>query len=209
MTVHRLLVGSLVTNCYLLIFSDRVAVIDPGDAPDRIRAACNGLPITDVLLTHAHFDHTSALGALCDSYKPRVWLHKGDIAHLNEDSLRAPLSFPHADWRYDLYATDRFADGCEIPLGDQDEKITLRAIHTPGHTPGSVCYLWDEGKTLFSGDTLFKGSMGRCDFPLGDEKTLFASLRRLGTLPDETAVLPGHGFYTTIGAERWIRGNGI
>ena len=207
MTVRRILLGELVTNCYLLIFSDRVAVIDPGDSPEKILKFCQGLPITDILLTHGHLDHTAAMGDLCDAFSPRVWIHGKDAEHLNEDSFRAPASAPRPHWRYDYTATDLVEDGDVISLGEGAEKIVLKVIHTPGHTPGSVCYYHEEAKTLFSGDTLFQGTYGRTDFPLGDGAKLFQSLKKLAHLPGDTTVYPGHGFATKIENEGWIAGD--
>lgn len=210
MTVKRLLVGSLVTNCYLLVFSDRVAVIDPGGHEEKIIRTCGELPITDVLLTHGHLDHTAALGEVCDQYAPRVYLHEEDLDFLNDNALRDPVSPVHEEWwRTDFSCTDTVKDGQQITLGEGEEQITLTVLHTPGHTPGSVCYYWKEGNTLFSGDTLFKNAEGRTDFPRSDPQKMKESLKKLSTLPAETTVYPGHGFGTKIGAEGWIGGEDL
>ncbi len=207
MTVRRILVGELITNCYLLTFSDRVVVIDPGDSPEKILKFCGDLPITDILLTHGHLDHTAAMGDLCDRFSPRVWLHKNDEEYLNDDFLRAPASLPEPFWRHDYAATDFVEDGDVISFGSGEEKISLQVIHTPGHTPGSVCFYEKEQNRLFSGDTLFKEARGRTDFPKGDLEELVHSLKKLSLLPENTAVFPGHGFSTTIGNEGWITGD--
>ena len=207
MTVRRILLGKLITNCYLLIFSDRVAVIDPGDSPEKIVKFCQGLPVTDVLLTHGHLDHTAALGDLCDTFSPRVWIHEDENDLLNNDAFRAPASLPEPHWRYDYAATDLVKDGDVISLGDGDEAVQLKVIHTAGHTPGSVCYYNQKANTLFSGDTLFQGTCGRTDFPLGDTEKLRNSLKKLSLLPGETMVYPGHGFSTKIENEGWIAGD--
>lgn len=206
MTVKRILVGDLYTNCYLLTFSDRVAVVDPGGHTEKILKFCGELPVTDILLTHGHLDHTAAMGDLCDRFSPRVWMHGDDEKYLNGDPLRAPASAPQSHWRYDYKATDFVADGDEIVLGEGDERIVLQVLHTPGHTPGSICFYWKEQNLLFSGDTLFKDTRGRTDFPLGSHQDIADSLHRLAFLPPETAVYPGHGFGTKIGAEEWIKG---
>ncbi|MBP3299934.1 MAG: MBL fold metallo-hydrolase [Clostridia bacterium] len=204
MNLRRVLVGDFVTNCYILTFSDRAVLIDPGDAFEKLERFCNGLPVTDILLTHGHLDHTAALGDFCDRYSPRVWMHKQDEDYLNDDILRAPASYPDPAWRRDLFATDFVNDGEEILLGQGEEALKLQVIHTPGHTPGSVCY-YDEGNGfLFSGDTLFKGAEGRTDFPRSDWTDIKRSLKKLSLLPARTAVYPGHGFQTTIGGEPWI-----
>ena len=205
MTLRRILVGNLVTNCYLLFFSDRVAVIDPGDMPEKIVKACGDLPVSDLLLTHGHLDHTGAMGVLCDRYDPKVWMHEADIRSLNDDGFRAPASQPETWWRHDFYATNPVKNGEAICLGPQNEPLSLKVIHTPGHTPGSICFHSEERGILFSGDTLFKGAEGRTDFPGGNSKDILASLRTLSLLPADTAVYPGHGFATTVGKESWIR----
>lgn len=205
MTLRRVLVGKFITNCYLLIFSDRVAVIDPGDMPEKIKNACKGLPITDILLTHGHLDHTAALGDLCDEFHPRVWMHEEDVPFLNDDALRDPISPIHEDWwRRDYTCTHIIHDGDIISLGNEEEELSLLVLHTPGHTPGSVGYYIKEQNLLFSGDTLFKGAEGRTDFPRSDPQKMVHSLRKLSQLPAETSVYPGHGFATKIGTESWI-----
>lgn len=205
MTVRRILVGSLVTNCYLLLFSNRATVIDPGGHPDKIFHACGDLPITDVLLTHGHLDHTAALGDICDKYSPKVYLHEDDLDFLNNNALRDPVSPVHEDWwRTDFYCTNPLKDGQDLIFGEKEDQITLQILHTPGHTPGSVCFYLKEKDLLFSGDTLFRGAEGRTDFPRSDPLKIKQSLGRLSILPPETLVYPGHGFSTKIGAEPWI-----
>lgn len=207
MTVQRILVGKLITNCYLLKFSDRVAVIDPGDNPEKILKFCGNLPITDILLTHGHLDHTAALGDLCDKQNCKVWIHQNDEIFLNDDGLRAPSLPPESHWRYDYKATNLISDGDKISLVGGSERASLQVIHTPGHTPGSVCFYLKNQNILFSGDTLFKEARGRTDFPLSDNSRMRESLRRLSRLPEETLVYPGHGFSTKIGDEGWIAGD--
>lgn len=207
MILRRILVGKLITNCYLLMFNDRVAVIDPGDNPEKILKFCGNLPITDILLTHGHLDHTAALGDLCDHKKCRVWMHQEDAAFLNDDRLRAPASVPEPHWRYDYAATNFVDHGDKITLLNGEERVTLQVLHTPGHTPGSVCFYLKSQNMLFSGDTLFKEAQGRTDFPMGDALEMRRSLHRLSLLPKDTCVYPGHGFSTTIGAEEWIAGD--
>ncbi|MBO5214237.1 MAG: MBL fold metallo-hydrolase [Clostridia bacterium] len=207
MTVRRILLGELITNCYLLLFSDRTAVIDPGDCPEKILKFCGELPITDILLTHGHLDHTAAMGDLCDRFSPRVWMHEKDGAYLNDDALRAPASSPKPFWRYDYKATDFVDEDDVILLGEGDEEIKLQVLHTPGHTPGSLCFYLEEQGILFSGDTLFQSTCGRTDFPLGSPQDMKKSLRKLFDLPKDTAVYPGHGFATKIGNECRIAGD--
>ncbi len=202
MTVKRLLVGSFVTNCYLLLFSDGAAVIDPGDNPEKILKFCEGKPITHILLTHGHMDHFAALMDLTET-DPRIYIKEEDVPYLNDDSLRSPI-LGSGGWRQDYRITDLLREKEEITLGQGDEEITLQVLHTPGHTPGSVCLYCEKENILFSGDTLFKESQGRTDFPLGSLEAMRKSLKKLSHLPPETKVYPGHGFATTVGAEGWI-----
>lgn len=206
MTIRRILLGDFVTNCYLLLFSDRAVVIDPGDMPEKIEKHCEGRPITDVLLTHGHLDHIAALGDLCDRYVPRVYLHGADEYYLNDDIFRAPISGGTPYPRTDLYCTHRLQEGDRITLGQGEEEITLTVLHTPGHTPGSVCFHLEKDHILFSGDTLFKNARGRTDFPGSEPLRMQESLLRLSTLPGNTKVFPGHGFSTTVADESWIGG---
>ena len=198
------MVGSFVTNCYVLTFSDRIALVDPGDAFEKLKKFCGDLPVTDILLTHGHLDHTAALGEFCDAYAPRVWMHKADEDYLNDDPLRAPASLPDPNWRHDLKATNFVTDGEILSLGQGEDILKLQVIHTPGHTPGSVCFYDKENEILFSGDTLFQRAEGRTDFPRSSWVDIKKSLKKLSLLPPQTAVYPGHGFQTTIGGEPWI-----
>jgi len=124
----------------------------------------------------------------------KILIHKGDL-HLLK-SLRYQLSRFKIEEDVEVEPDEFLDDGDELRLGNS----SMTVIHTPGHTPGSICLLW-EGR-LFSGDTLFRGAFGRTDLPGGSYEDLAMSIRKLLDLPDETLVLPGHGDETTIGAER-------
>ena len=202
MTIRRILLGDFVTNCYLLLFSDRAAVIDPGDMPEKIEKHCEGRPITDVLLTHGHLDHIAALGDLCDRYAPRVYLHGADEYYLNDDTFRAPISGGTPYPRTDLYCTHRLQEGDRITLGQGEEEITLTVLHTPGHTPGSICLYSEEEKLMLTGDTLFMGGRGRCDFKYGSEEDISKSLKKLLAMDGDIAFLSGHGPLSYIKDER-------
>jgi glyoxylase-like metal-dependent hydrolase (beta-lactamase superfamily II) len=178
--VLSLTAGPLENNVYLAACpaTRQAVLIDPADEAPRILEAAAGWEVRAVLLTHGHHDHLGAAGEVCHALGAPLHLHPAD--HLAAGPMQLlPL-----------------ADGEEIPCG----RRTLQVLHTPGHTPGSVCFL--AGRVLFSGDTLFPGgpgaTPGRPAF-----LQIMASLRhRLFTLPDETLVLPGHGPGTTIGSER-------
>ena len=178
-------------------------VVDPGDDVDQLLAAVaqHQLSIVNILLTHAHLDHVTGVAAARRALGVPVWLHRDDN-FLYERVVEQGQMF---GLRVEPQpAIDRFYDG-EGPL--QFGKYRVRVLHTPGHCPGGVCLAVDRGgdeaATLFVGDTLFAGSIGRTDLPGGDLKTLLRSIREvLFRFPDDTIVWSGHGDVTTIGKER-------
>lgn len=197
MHVICLTVGSIGTNCYLVYDDGKTgAVIDPGGEAPRIVGEIrkNGLRIEHVLLTHVHFDHILAAEEVLKATGADFLVPRGDEAALTDPSLNLTAftggarRFPEAGRLLD--------DGDEVAAGS----LRFRVLHTPGHTRGSSCFLG--GGTLFSGDTLFAGSVGRTDYPGGDSDAILRSARRLGRLTGDYAVLPGHGPGTTLGAER-------
>ncbi|MBQ9726664.1 MAG: MBL fold metallo-hydrolase [Kiritimatiellae bacterium] len=204
MKVARIPVGPFEANCWLVAEPGAGAlVVDPGaDAPSILAALRDaGEPLRAVLLTHGHLDHLSALPPLLAAQPAPVpvRLAAADAAwcftSLNDIPPYEPVLEPPA-------SLEPVEDGGEIPLGS----LRLRVLATPGHSPGSVCFFADADGSrppvLFSGDTLFRASVGRTDLPGGSWDELAASLRRLAALPPETRVLPGHGRPTTVAAER-------
>lgn len=189
MDVRALYLPSVYTNCYLLVDGGDAAVIDPGEdvTATLLRlAADNGWTYRAVYLTHGHYDHVGGVTALRQALPGLpVYLHAADASQdtqLIPTAHLGPLTF--------------WSDGDTLSLG----ALTVEVLHTPGHTPGSVTLRC--GDCLFTGDTLFRGSMGRTDFPGGDEAAIRASLRRLGELPGDYQVLPGHDRPSTLEAER-------
>lgn len=208
MILKTLVVGPLETNCYLVGCerTRQAAVIDPGDDSLDILSAVRslGLEVGWILLTHFHFDHVLAAHAVQRTTGARVAIHAEDapLLHRPPAALRAfgPAASPS------LHVDQLLAEGDTLSVGD----LTFQVLHTPGHSPGSVSFYLAEEKAVFSGDALFCEGIGRTDFPGGSYQTLLESIaRRLLTLPDETAVYPGHGPATTIGHERlhnpWLR----
>ena len=201
MIIRQIEVGALGTNCYIA-FEDTgkksCVIIDPGDDAGKIINVMSelGLIPAAILLTHGHFDHIGAVGGLLERYPQiRVYAGKDENAVLQDPELNLTARIR----RPQKVDVDRLLENNEI---FEEAGIEFKVILTPGHTMGSVCYLVKSGNVLFSGDTLFRMSMGRTDFPTGNETQIFESLRKLALLPDETVVYPGHGPATTIGEEK-------
>jgi len=197
--VEPLIVGPLFSNCYI-IYDDKEklgAVIDPGDDADIILTKVKEMDveIKYILATHGHFDHIGAVAELKTALGADFLAHQDDFFFI-EDGKNAALR-----WGVHIQQPpkpDRFIeDGDKIKIG----KFEFKVIHTPGHSPGGVCFLYD--RILFGGDTLFQGSIGRTDFRKGSFEDLKNSIRkRLYSLPDDTIVYTGHGPPTTIGDEK-------
>jgi hydroxyacylglutathione hydrolase len=201
MVLTQLSVGPLEVNCYLLVDekTKETVIIDPGgDASDILKTVKDqGLIVRSIVLTHAHFDHVGANKALKEATGAEILMHQDDERLLksaaNQGSLFGMQSAasPPAD-RY-------VKDGDTIAAGG----ISLKVLHTPGHSPGGICLL-GQGM-VFTGDALFAGSVGRTDLPGGDTATLLRSIEtNLMSLPDDTKVFPGHGPESTIGRERQV-----
>ena len=181
---HTLPLGAYQTNCYIIHddSSKTCCIIDPGYESDTILDKIEelGLPVEAILLTHGHFDHVGAVKDIAAETSCKVYLCSED------------LSMPPMFTAGKLYYTHTYGEGDTLTLAG----LTIQVIHTPGHTPGSVCLLVEN--VLFSGDTLFAGSCGRTDLPGGDWNAIHESLRRLMRMPGD----PGHGQAPTLEAER-------
>ena len=199
--IKSVAVGPIAVNCYLVwnTGSNHGYIIDPGDEPTKITRAVSAAKFTPkaILLTHAHVDHIRAVGAIATKYKIPVFLNASDkVLYYSPDNALLPW-LPAAENLPPI--ADDFVDFASEEVKD----IEVQVIHTPGHTPGGVCYYFHSAGFILTGDTLFKGSCGRTDLPGGDEDDLRQSIRySLMTLPDETIVYPGHHDETTIGAEK-------
>ena len=191
--------GAFFENCYIIWGStDQAIVVDPGDDAalilDDLRK--NGLVPCAYFLTHGHIDHISALDDLLAVFPAPVYLNREDAAWAFSDLNTLPPYRPLKKTP-DVLDTD-LHEGRLIAAGP----LTARIICTPGHTPGGVCFAFDDDAVLVSGDTLFSGSIGRTDFQGGSMRKMRDSLSKLMELDDAYQVLPGHGEATTIGAER-------
>ena len=199
MKFESVIVGPLETNCYLVYCQESLecAVVDPGAEPERIFRLIAEYNLRPVILlnTHGHIDHIGANKDVKEKYDIPLCVHRSDESMLSS-ALQSELSFFLG--AKDSPSPDRyFEDGGIIEIG----RSSLRVIHTPGHSPGSVSFLGDG--FVLSGDTLFFGGVGRTDLPGGSWTELEHSIRnKILTMPDETKVLPGHGPFTTVGQER-------
>lgn len=196
--IYGMAVGQLESNCYLVVESQlrKALLIDPGADPERIFEWCaiHRADVSMILNTHGHGDHIGANGALKDRFHVPIAIHKSDADCLgdpfaNLSAYFIPVTSPPADI---LLETGQTIEWAGPPI---------KVLATPGHSPGSVSFLGDGW--VIVGDVLFRGSIGRTDFPRCDMMALHSSIRdQLMTLPPETIVYPGHGPETTIGYER-------
>ena len=191
MDIKKIYIPSVYTNCYLLAdeATGAAAVVDPGDdVTDTVGRLCtdNGWTLRGVFLTHGHYDHVGGVNPLRRAFpEVPVYLHPADTGGTSQLLPTASLGQVTL-WR----------EGDVVKLGD----LQVEVLHTPGHTPGSVCLRCRD--VLFSGDTLFAGSCGRTDFPGGSQEEMLSSLARLGGLEGDLRVLPGHEGETTLSRER-------
>lgn len=186
MEIKRFVVGPLHTNAYLLLAGDEAALVDPGGTSGELELALAEVKLKYILLTHGHFDHA-------------------DYAEVFRAKTGAPVLY-HPQEKTTFWSMGRtpppldraLAEGDRLPLGQEE----LVVWHLPGHSPGSVAFLWEKGKVVLVGDVLFAGSVGRTDLPGGSWEELSRSLSRLLGLGDGWRVLPGHGPATELSWER-------
>lgn len=197
MKIKRILSGEYVGNCYICSDDDKNCfIVDPGEGFDKISEyiESNELKISFILLTHGHGDHIASAEKLKKRFQTEIFggIEEKEVFENSELNFTSNMSMGDMTVNVDRY------------LKDDDEidflgKI-IKVIHTPGHTKGGVCYLFEN--ILFSGDSLFKGTIGRTDLPTGDYDDLISSLKqKILTLDKDIKVYPGHGFATTIGEE--------
>ena len=199
MNVRQIAVGSFQANCFVVWEDEnRAIVIDPGADADSVRTVLdqNDLAVAAYILTHGHMDHISALAELYGALPAPVGLAAADAIWAFDDSNQMPPFYPPPDRPAEIERD--LVDGQEWTDGG----MTYTILATPGHTPGGVCIYFPTQKTLFTGDTLFAGSIGRTDLPGGDSAMLGDSLAKLAALPQDTTVYCGHGPKTDIAHEK-------
>ena len=203
MNIKTLILGDLQTNCYILEDTEnkKCAIIDPAGNVGRILQETEslGLEICCILITHAHFDHILALNDLYKKTGAKVYIGRND-----NEALKTPV-LNLSGYMGEVFVfsgeADVVSEGGKISFGN----VCLKVIETPGHTPGGVCYILDADECIFTGDTVFAGGVGRCDFPGGAYNSILTSLNRVLEYPENYTLYPGHGPSTTVKAE--IYGN--
>jgi len=202
MNIHTLSLGPIGTNCYIVHNGEKGLIFDPGAQPDVIEAYLteNNIEPLAILLTHAHFDHIGAVESIRNMYQIDVYLHEEEQDWLEDPSLNRSSIF--------------FGEAAAVRTGKPDVLITpgkweigpftFEVVHTPGHSPGSVSYIFHDAQFVVCGDTLFNQGIGRTDLPEGNFQQLMTSIfTHLYTLDESFTVYPGHGPSTTVGSEKY------
>lgn len=200
MNINCFPLGDIGANCYVLTDDNtkQAIVIDPGIPSNEVNNALHGYELKYILLTHGHFDHIFGSDSLKGLYpSAKLCIHKNDEICLN-------------DRTYNLIGADYSGAlpplSADVVLNDSDvinfADTQLKILHTPGHSEGSVCFVDEKNKVIFSGDTLFCLTVGRTDFITGSFEKMMESVKKLSLFDDEYTVYPGHNRSTTIGFER-------
>lgn len=202
MILEKFVCGPFETNAYLLVCDETHAacVIDPAlGSLEKVKKALSKLPhkVEKILLTHTHWDHIADVFAMKEAFGCSVWTHPLDVPNLEKpgtDGLPSIVEIKPVK-------NDGLLEENQIyKVGN----LEIKVIHTPGHSPGSVCLYLENYDVLFSGDTLFYGAIGNLSFPTSDPEKMWESLKKLEKLPPKTRVLPGHGPDTILENEKWL-----
>lgn len=200
MKIEHYVVGVVGTNCYFIVNEQtgECLIIDPGDNADVLaqKIEAGGYVPQAILLTHGHFDHIMGVEGLRGRYGVPVYVHEADKEMLERPDLNCGAMIGTS---VSIKADKILRDGDKLALAG----MNIEVLHTPGHTPGGVCYYFPKEEIVFSGDTLFCESIGRTDLPGGSSAVLVRSVReKVLKLPDLTVVYPGHGEPTKISTEK-------
>ncbi|MBQ0137700.1 MAG: MBL fold metallo-hydrolase [Kurthia sp.] len=201
LNIRKYALGPVQTNCYIISNAQhQCLIIDPGEQGKKIISEIRKANLTPeaILLTHAHFDHIGAVDEVRDTFSIPVYMHKKEQSWLGDATLNGSAKYAQLP-NYEVKSADEFlTPSKEVTVGS----FNFEVVHTPGHSPGSISFLFHEDRLAFVGDTLFKGSIGRTDLIGGDTKLLLKSIQmHLLNLPEDTIIYPGHDEATTIADE--------
>ncbi|MDC3415514.1 MBL fold metallo-hydrolase [Aquibacillus salsiterrae] len=199
MNISSLSLGPLGTNCYIVDQDSKAIIFDPGGDSEELLAwlTRKNLQPLAICLTHAHFDHIGAVDAIRNQYHIPVYLHQFESSWLSEPKLNGSALFPGP--RISIKEADYTLNPGKLKIDIFDFEVA----HTPGHSPGGVCFVFFDHQLVIGGDSLFYEGIGRTDLPGGDSQQLINSIKTtFFSLPDQFVVYPGHGNSTTIGHEK-------
>ena len=197
MKISTFILGEMRTNCYFITNENKTVIVDPAAESDRLLKIIKerNLSVEFILLTHAHFDHMMALDDLREATNAPLYVHEHDAEAVVDPKLSYVQQFAGINTGFKP-AERLLSDGDTLYLGDIEIKVT----HTPGHTMGSVCYFIEDN--IITGDTLFKGDIGRDDLYGGDETQLNNSIKKLKSLESDYKIYPGHGSSSRLSYEK-------
>ncbi|MBR4879031.1 MAG: MBL fold metallo-hydrolase [Clostridia bacterium] len=199
MVINVLQVGMLMTNCYIAMdeATKEAIVVDPGAREDKILAAIKdmGADVKYIVFTHSHYDHIMAAHEVWKATGAKIAVHKDDAYLLKKEEVTKFGKFTTAKY-VEVTPDVLLEDGDKIQVGN----LTFDVLNTPGHSNGSICLVCED--VIFAGDTLFKGTCGRCDLVNGDLNKMYVSLKKIAELKGDYRVLPGHESPTTLEYER-------
>ncbi len=201
LNVYPLVLGPVQTTCYVVSSQGRAVIVDPAANATKIiqYLGTKKLIPEAILLTHGHFDHIGAVNELAAKYSLPIYAHKSEKEYFDQPEVNLSTMMYQPFVLSEDLDYHWLADGATLTCLDTQVKI----FHVPGHTSGSLCYYFVKDRMVFTGDTLFKQSIGRTDFIYGNHQQLVTGIRqKLLTLPDDTLVYPGHGDCTTVADEK-------
>lgn len=201
LNVYPLVLGPVQTTCYVVSSQGRAVIVDPAANATKIiqYLGTKKLIPEAILLTHGHFDHIGAVNELAAKYSLPIYAHKSEKEYFDQPEVNLSTMMYQPFVLSEDLDYHWLADGATLTCLDTQVKI----FHVPGHTSGSLCYYFVKDRMVFTGDTLFKQSIGRTDFIYGNHQQLVTGIKqKLLTLPDDTLVYPGHGDCTTVADEK-------
>ena len=199
-TVKKIILGEIETNTYIITddISGETAVVDPAIPDGHLLQALSGKNVVYILLTHGHYDHIMGVKAVKEQTGAKAVIHREDALCLEGDAANLFSNHHPGESQPVTKADIAVEDGDILPFGGGNIKV----MHTPGHTRGGCCYIFEDDRLIFSGDTLFRLSVGRTDFPGGNAREELCSLSKLASLSGDYRVFPGHEEETTLEFER-------